>query len=119
MSKYRAKPCVIDGFRFDSQLEASRYQELKLMEKAGAIAELKVHPRYRLSAMRWSGEEATVGVYEADFDYLHVHSCERVIEDVKGVRTPMYRWKKKHFEIQYDHKIREITKVDIRKRWTA
>jgi hypothetical protein len=31
-----------------------------------------------------------------------------VVEDVKGMRTPMYRWKKKHVEAQYGITITEV-----------
>ena len=36
-SKYHAKHTVIDGHTFPSRKEARRYQELKLMERAGAF----------------------------------------------------------------------------------
>lgn len=31
-----------------------------------------------------------------------------VVEDVKGFKTPLYKWKKKHVEAQYGITIREI-----------
>ena len=47
----------------------------------------------------------TIGHYVADFEYLE--GDVRIVEDVKGMKTPLYRWKKKHFEAQYGLKIRE------------
>jgi len=42
----------------------------------------------------------------ADFAYATREGT--VIEDVKGVRTPLYRWKKLHVEIEYDVRIVEV-----------
>ena len=100
-SKYRAKPTRVDNIRFHSAKEARRYGELKLLEKAGEIVALVLQPRFPLHA--WSGDHAEapfVGVYTADFEYLDCHG-RRIVEDVKGCQTPMYRWKKKHMLAQY------------------
>ena len=48
---------------------------------------------------------AQIGKYVADFVYIE--NDEEVIEDSKGYRTPLYRWKKKHVEAQYKRKIKE------------
>ena len=40
-SKYHAQPVEIDGVRFDSQKEARRYSELRLLERAGEIKDLQ------------------------------------------------------------------------------
>ena len=42
VSKYMAKKCQVDGIKFDSLKEARRYQELRLLERAGKIADLRV-----------------------------------------------------------------------------
>lgn len=96
-SKYRNVPTVVDGIRFDSKKEAKRYSELKLMEKAKLITKIDIHPRFRLEV---NGEK--ICDYVADFGYL-VRSGENdekmeyrlAIEDVKGVKTAVYRIKKK------------------------
>ena len=97
-SKYNAKPVKIDGLSFDSKKEARRYGELKLMERAGEISQLTVHPRYSLDV-----DDEHICDYEADFKYLsHVSPLakslgypEMIVEDVKGMRTAVYRLKKK------------------------
>ena len=38
--KYHAVPTAVDGYRFASQREARYYQNLKLLEKAGATFEI-------------------------------------------------------------------------------
>lgn len=107
-SKYRAQPTVVDGIRFHSAKESRRYAELKLLEKAGEIQYLGLQPVFTLFAPgREAGTSVELGRYIADFSYLTKEGVE-IVEDVKGVRTPLYRWKKKHVEAQYGITIREI-----------
>lgn len=99
--KYGNIPTVVDGHRFDSKLEARRYQELKLMLLAGQIQNLEVHCKFPLEV---SGKR--IGHYEADFAYLE--NGKLGLEDCKGVLTPLYRWKRAHVLAQYGIEIREI-----------
>jgi hypothetical protein len=41
-SKYGAVKTEVDGIMFDSKREASRYQELRLLEQAGEITNLRL-----------------------------------------------------------------------------
>lgn len=76
---------TVDGITFDSLAEARRYSELRLMERAGEIAQLELQPVYLLHA----------GIkYRADFRYRDKDGRE-VVEDVKGHLTDVYRLKKK------------------------
>ena len=104
-SKYRAIPTVIDGIRFASKAEAKRYQELRLLERAGEITALELQPRYPIHSHR-TGER--VMVYVADFRYLAKGARVTTVEDVKGVKTPVYRLKKKFAEAEYGIQIQEI-----------
>ena len=105
-SRYgNVKKPVFDGHRFDSNRELERYVELKLIQQAGAIEDLKVHPRYPItiagveirifSKKYWkTGRHLT---YEADFSYWDCERKCRVIEDVKmqsGHRDRVYIIKK-------------------------
>ena len=47
-SKYKAKKTIIDGITFDSKSEAKRYEELKLLQRGGAIQNLSLQPRFML-----------------------------------------------------------------------
>jgi len=89
VGKYNNVKTEIDGFVFDSKKEASRYLELKGMQKIGLIYDLKRQVKYRLdvNGMKVCG-------YIADFVYRK-KGGEEIIEDVKGVRTDVYRLKKK------------------------
>jgi len=109
ISKYHARPCVIDGIRFDSTKEAKRYGELKILERVGKIRGLVLQPRFSLNT--WHGDHSQcpkVGEYRADFQYVDIVSGAMVVEDVKGFKTPLYRWKKKHVEAQYGIQIQEM-----------
>lgn len=117
-SKYGAIATTVDGIRFHSAKEARRYGELKLLQKAGHIRHLVLQPRYLLTTDiiggEFDGEPRELGHYVADFAYeerdnaLGYDCWPRVVEDVKGFKTPLYRWKKKHVEAQYGIQIREI-----------
>lgn len=89
-SKYNAKKTYVDGICFDSKAEAKHYEELKLRMRAGEISDLTVHPRFPLEV---NGER--ICVYEADFQYIDVKRGTLVTSDVKGVKTALYKLKKK------------------------
>lgn len=89
--KYRNTPVVIDGHRFASKAEGRRYSELKLLERAGEIRDLRLQPRYDLAV---NGHK--VCAYVGDFAYL-TKSGEPVTEDTKGVETRDFKIKAKLF----------------------
>jgi hypothetical protein len=103
VSKYGNKKTVIDGITFDSKKEAGRYQELRLLERAGEIAHLELQPRY---AIEINGVK--VCTYVADFRYTPKGGGKEIIEDVKGMKTPVYNLKKKLMKAVKMIEIREI-----------
>ena len=86
-SKYRNKPVVADGIKFDSGREHKRYQQLALMERAGVIRNLRRQVSYELvPAQRWADGKAELAVhYVADFVYEQ--GLAVVVEDVKSEPT--------------------------------
>ena len=99
-NKYNAKATEIDGIRFDSQAEARRYVALKNMERAGEIVGLKIHPRYILqSPFIRDGRREREITYEGDFSYIKDNRL--VVEDVKGLKTDLYKVKRKMFMYRY------------------
>jgi len=101
VNKYHNRSVVIDGLSFDSRAEAARWCELRLMERAGEISDLQVHPVYTLAEgfRNRSGQWRGPITYEADFAY--VEGGQQVVEDVKGVRTAAFQIKRKLFERRY------------------
>lgn len=92
MSKYSAqKTDCANGHRHDSKLEASRCNDLHILQADGKISHLEMQPEFRVDI---NGKK--VCTYRADFAYF-VSTC-RIVEDVKGVLTPVYRLKKKLVE---------------------
>lgn len=109
--KYGAKKAQIDGYVFDSLSEAAHYRELCLLQKAGHISGLEVHPRFMLQKgfKDRAGKTHRPIYYEADFKYLE--NGVEVISDVKGVETPAFRLKLKLFLFQYQHCAFRLVKV--------
>jgi len=111
-SKYRAVKETVDGITFASKAEARRYAELKLLEKAGVIRDLRLQPEFVLCPLMMNMQIVPLGKYRGDFAYeQHDDMTDEwvtIVEDVKGFKTPLYRWKKKHVEAQYGITIREI-----------
>jgi hypothetical protein len=108
LHKFHAVATVIDGVRFASKAEARRYGELTLLQKAGVIKDLVLQPAYPLHARGLKQEYVLIGAYVADFEYVECATDKLTTEDVKGVRTPLYSWKKKHFQAEYGRPIFEV-----------
>lgn len=109
-SKYGNKKVIVDGHKFDSQKEALRYKELKLMERAGVIKDLELQPTFELiPTIRTEHETLRKTIYKADFKYFDVNADHEVVEDVKGFKTDVYKLKKKMLLHKYkDIDFREV-----------
>ena len=118
--KYHNKKTVIDGIKFDSKLEAERYEQLKILERSGVIRDLELQPEYELiPSFRKNGKTWRRTLYKADFRYILAEDDSYIIEDVKGstaVITGVFRLKQKLFEYKYpDYTISIVTSKDIKK----
>ena len=114
-NKYQNTKVEIDGQLFDSKREARRYQELKLLEKAGEISNLRRQVKYILIPCQREPDEigprggvikGKVIEKECSYfaDFVYEENGETVVEDVKGIRTDVYMIKRKL--MLYVHKIR-------------
>ena len=90
-SKYGAVKTEVDGIMFDSKREASRYQELRLREQAGEIANLRLQVPYILFPKNEHGRALK---YIADFVY-NDDTGALVVEDAKGHSTDVYKIKRR------------------------
>ena len=107
-SKYRNKKTVCDGITFDSKHEASRYQELKMLLNAGEITELRLQVPFELiPTFKLNGETFRSIKYVADFVYKDKNGFE-VIEDAKGMKTDVYKMKKKLMAYVHHIVIQEV-----------
>lgn len=91
--KYNNRKTVVDGITFDSCREANRYIELKTLQKAGFISNLKLQQKFLIVPKE--GNNSRARFYIADFTYTE--NGVEVIEDVKSEITrknPVYTLKK-------------------------
>ncbi len=99
-TKYKSVGTTEDGIKFASKKEVARYRVLKLEQKAGEIRGLRTHVRYPIVV-----NGVQVCEYECDFEYERMNGnygdgvmrplWKKVVEDVKGYRTDVYKLKKK------------------------
>jgi len=87
---------TVDGIRFDSKAEASRWGALRMMELAGEISGLERQPTYQLvpAFADKIGRKHQGVSYRGDFRYKD-RQGKIIVEDVKGALTEVYRIKKK------------------------
>lgn len=110
MSKYHSKKIIRDGITFDSKKEHERFRELKLLERAGKIDDLKRQVVFELIPSQRDKKTRKVierpCKYIADFTYWK--NGEFIVEDTKGVRTADYVIKRKLMLYVHGIRIMEI-----------
>lgn len=107
-NKYHAKKVYVDNMVFDSKREYARWCDLKLLQRAGKIHDLRRQVRFHLCETPYDEDGKCLfrGVsYVADFVY--VEDGKTVVEDCKGFRTDAYQIKRKWFYDKYKILIRE------------
>lgn len=126
-NKYGNKKIEVDGKTFDSQKEANRYYELRLLERAGVISDLQTQVKFELIPAQYetferigkNGKPLKAGrkllesgvSYYADFVYKE--NGKLIVEDTKGgkaTKTDKYIIKRKL--MLYIHGIK-ITELDL------
>lgn len=122
---HNIKTKTFDGIEFDSRKEARRWNELKLLERAGEIKDLQRQVKYVLIPAQYEtieryskdGKRLKDGTrlieretsYVADFVYTDMKTGETVVEDTKGVKTKDYILKRKMMLYFHHIRIKEIT----------
>lgn len=117
MTKYGNHKTIVDGITFDSQKEANRYCELRLLQKAGQIKNLELQKKIVLIPAQYEFFTDKKGnrkgkcierewSYIADFVYEE--NGQTVVEDVKGYKTKEYIAKRKATLFLLGIRIREI-----------
>ena len=102
-SKFRNCATVIDGIRFASKLEGTRYLQLKMLKSGGVIKNFKIQVTYRLDVN---------GIHICDYraDFVVENSDGTVtVEDTKGFITPEFKLKKKLMLVIHGIEIQLIT----------
>lgn len=107
--KYHNQPQQIGNESYRSKREAKRHQDLLRLQKAGYITGLTREVPFVLApGVKIDGEKrARPAVrYVADFVFTDMRTCKVVVEDAKGVQTPLYRLKK--------HLMKTVHGIDVR-----
>lgn len=103
---------TMDNIVFASKMEMDRYMQLKLLLKAGKIKDLQLQPRFELLApFERNGKHYQAITYVGDFAYHDCETRKRVVEDVKGVETPLFLIKQKLFHFRHNMELRVIKSV--------
>jgi hypothetical protein len=106
-NKYNARKTVVNGIKFDSAAEARRYGELLLLERAGAIHDLQRQVSFELAPkVKFVGEKRFKPALRYICDFYYIEASIPVLEDCKGVITPVFQVKR--------HLMKSIYGIDIR-----
>ena len=120
--KYRNKKIVADGITFDSQKEYHRYSELKLLEKAGKITDLRLQVPFELIPPQYEyykrygktgnplkdGKKTIEHAVKYIADFVYIENGETIVEDSKGMQTKDYIIKRKLMLYVHGVRIREV-----------
>ena len=119
--KYHAQKVTFDGMEFDSKREMIRWQELRALERNGEIFGLRRQVRFELIPAQYAPDVVTKtgkkkrGAclerkcdYIADFVYSDLRTGEYVVEDAKGMKTEVYKIKRKLMLYIHGIRVKEV-----------
>ena len=108
-SKYGNHKVKMFGIEFDSAKEANRWFNLTILEKSGAISDLRRQVKFVLiPTQRKDGRVIEREcAYYADFVYVDSEG-KTIVEDTKGFRTPEYIIKRKLMLEKYGIEVNEV-----------
>lgn len=101
--KYGAQRVEHEGHVFDSKRERNWFIALRMREKAGEIADLRLQVPFDLHVCG-----VKVCAYVADYTWLETSNGEVVVADAKGVRTAVYKLKSRMFCAEYGVTVTEL-----------
>ena len=88
VTKYRNTKTAVAGVTFDSRREAARWQELKLLERAGQICELRRQVPFELvKGVKFAGAARARPAIRYFADFVYQERGQQVIEDIKSQAT--------------------------------
>ncbi len=110
-NKYNNRKVRCWGETFDSMLECERYKYLKALEQQKVISNLQRQVKYvLLPSQKDSKTQKTIEreiTYLADFVYEK--GSQTIVEDVKGMKTDVYKIKRKLMLYFHGIRIKEVT----------
>lgn len=93
-NKYGAKKTQVGQITFDSKKEATRWIELRLLERGGEISELRRQVKVELIGQYRPLYTRTGRKMKLTFDFAYIEDGVEVYEDSKGAWT-------RDFEVRY------------------
>lgn len=107
-NKYGNHHVVIDNMRFESKREAARWQELKLLMRAGKISALSRQVPFVLApSVKFHDAKRVKPALRMVVDFEYYENGMRILEDVKGM-APTEAW------IVKRHLLKAIHGLDVR-----
>lgn len=92
---------------YASKREAKRASELLLLESAGKIEGLAFQQPFELISAQYVDGKCVERSCKYVADFVYYENGERVVEDAKGFRDPVYRIKRKMMLATFGIRIRE------------
>ena len=100
-NKYKNKKTIVDGIKFDSEMESHYYIYLKQLKEIGEVVDFVLQPSYLLQeGFDLNGKRIRPITYKADFKVIYKDGHEEVI-DVKGKLTEEFKIKRKMLLYRY------------------
>ena len=100
-NKYKNKKTIVDGIKFDSEMESHYYIYLKHLKEIGEVVDFVLQPTYLLQeGFDLNGKRIRPITYKADFKVIYKDGHEEVI-DVKGKLTEEFKIKRKMLLYRY------------------
>lgn len=100
------KVTTFDGITFDSSKEAKRWAELKLLERVGAITDLKRQVEYILIPPQYIDGKCVERAVKYIADFVYTECGKTVVEDTKSTATKTKEYIIKRKLMLYLHNIR-------------
>ena len=100
-NKYNNKKTIVDGIKFDSEMESHYYIYLKQLKEIGEVVDFVLQPTYLLQeGFNLNGKRIRPITYKADFKVIYKDGHEEEI-DVKGKLKEEFKIKRKMLLYRY------------------
>lgn len=100
-SKYHAQKTEVAGKVFDSKHESRDYLKLKAMEDSGVIHNLQTQVSFELQPKYITKDGRKIRPISYVADFVYERDGITYAQDSKGMKTDVYKIKRKMFEYKY------------------
>ena len=100
-SKYHNQKVEVGGKTFDSKKESKDWLRLKSMEDSGLIKDLRCQVPFELQPKYTTRDGRKIRAITYVADFVYERDGAQYVQDSKGMRTDVYKMKRKMFEYKY------------------